>query len=71
MKEVFIVHGRVESIVSEWCDQINFTEEIHVYGVYDAFDTALLEFKKLVRKAKRSFLREKPIIMTDEWIEIS
>ena len=71
MKEVYIVFGRTESITCDAADVdvINDAEKMNVYSVYETFDAAVTEFKKLVAKSRRTFLKQPPLVIADEWLE--
>ena len=71
MKEVYIVFGRTESITCDAADVdvINDAEKMNVYSVHETFDAAVTEFKKLVTKSRRAFLKQPPLVIADEWLE--
>ena len=69
MKEVYIVFGRTESIKCDFVDLINDAEKMKVYSAHETFDAAMVEFKKLVDKSRKSFLKQRPLVIADEWIK--
>ena len=72
MKEIYIVFGRTESIKNEYdadVDLINDYEKMNVFSAHETFEAAMAEFKKLIAKARRDFLKQPPLVIADEWEE--